>query len=347
VKNPYAPPESSGEIPPPPNPGPRPFLPRLPYTRWWPVVGGALAGLLMRFAFTGKAGDAFAAMMSAFIVGAPLAVGIVTVWLAERTERRSWSYYFLAPALATSITVLGTLLIMIEGLICAIVIVPLFAVLAGTAGLLMGAVCRFTDWPRPTIVGCFAVLPLIAGAFEHRLPLPALERSQDREIHVAAPPSAVWRELVDTRDIHPDEVEDAWMYRIGVPVPRAGSADVEEGLHLRRVTMGKGIRFDQVATEWRPEERVSWRYRFSADSFPPGALDDHVRIGGHYFDLGETTYSLRPDGAGTRLAVRMRYRVSTTFNWYAGPVADFLVGDFAQEILGFYARRAEDRQVAP
>ncbi len=65
-----------------------------------------------------------------------------------------------------------------------------------------------------------------------------------------------------------------------------------------------------------------------------------MRIGGHYFDVGETTYSLRAEGAGTRLSVRMRYRVSTHFNWYAGPVADFLVGDFAERILGFYARRA-------
>jgi hypothetical protein len=85
---------------------------------------------------------------------------------------------------------------------------------------------------------------------------------------------------------------------------------------------------------------VSWRYRFSEDSFPAGALDDHVRIGGHYFDLGETTYSLAARGAGTRLSVRMRYRVSTRFNWYAAPVADFLVGDFAERILEFYARRA-------
>ena len=63
---------------------------------------------------------------------------------------------------------------------------------------------------------------------------------------------------------------------------------MRDGEHLRHITMGKGVRFDQVATEWRENERVSWRYRFAEDSFPPGALDDHVRIGGEYFDLGET-----------------------------------------------------------
>jgi uncharacterized protein YndB with AHSA1/START domain len=279
-------------------------------------------------------------MLGSFIIGSPALVGFVTVYIAELTQRRSWTYYFAAPVFSAAFYVLATLAVTIEGLICAIIIVPLFALLAGLAGLAMGAICRFANWPRRTIVSCFAVLPLIAGSFEHRLPASERMREQDREMFIAAPPEKVWRELVDTRGIAPEEVDTAWMYRIGVPVPEAGAGEFRNGEHLRHITMGKGIHFDQVATEWQPHERVSWRYRFAEDSFPSGALDDHVRIGGHYFDLGETTYSLAAEGAGTRLSVKMRYRVSTHFNWYAGSVADFLVGDFAERILGFYARRA-------
>jgi hypothetical protein len=91
---------------------------------------------------------------------------------------------------------------------------------------------------------------------------------------------------------------------------------------------------------------VTRRYRFKPDSFPPGALDDHVRIGGEYFDLIESSYSLAPHDGGTRLTLRSRYRVSTHFNWYAGPVADFLIGDFSEVILRFYARRAERAAIA-
>jgi hypothetical protein len=42
----------------------------------------------------------------------------------------------------------------------------------------------------------------------------------------------------------------------------------------------------------------------------------------------------------------MRYRVSTHFNWYSGFVADLLIADFSEVILGFYARRAEAAAVA-
>ena len=49
-------------------------------------------------------------------------------------------------------------------------------------------------------------------------------------------------------------------------------------------------------------------------------------------------------GAYVTGVLQVRYRVSTHFNWYAGPVADLLVGDFAENFLNFYGRRAEADQ---
>ncbi|HEU5135999.1 MAG TPA: hypothetical protein VFU13_12690 [Steroidobacteraceae bacterium] len=314
---------------------------RLPYRGWWPFAGGALIGLTLRLIFRGDPGDAYTAMMGSFILGSPVLVAVITVYIAELQARRSWSYYFVAPALANVLYVLGTLLILIEGWVCAIIILPLFCLVGGIAGLAMGAICRATHWPRRAVVGCVAMLPLLTGGLEQRLALPARERVAEREIMVAADAARVWRELVDVHQIAPAELDDAWLYRIGVPLPVAGAAETRDGAHLRHMTMGKGIRFDQVATEWRENEQVTWRNLFSADSFPAGALDDHVRIGGHYFDVRETQYGLREIGGQTRLRIRMSYRVSTRFNWYAGPVADLLVGNFAEVALRFYARRAE------
>lgn len=106
--------------------------------------------------------------------------------------------------------------------------------------------------------------------------------------------------------------------------------------------MGKGIAFDQISTDWQAGRHVRWRYRFSSDSFPPRALDDHVRIGGEYFDLLDTQYSLSSVGSGmTSLRVSMSYRVSTRFNWYAQPVAALFVSNFEETALRLYARRAE------
>jgi len=320
---------------------PSPKTPSIPYAFWWPLLCGAVAGLLIRLVFSGGSGQPYAPMLAAFVYLAPFVVGMVTVYVAERSHRRSWGYYAWASALANALFVVGSLVILIEGIICAILIVPLFAAFGALGGLLMGMICRFTNWPRSTL-GCFAALPLLLGALggDPGTRVHALE-SVKQQVLVRAAPAEVWRHLMDADGIAPAEVETAWMYRIGVPMPLAGvTEETPEGL-VRDVRMGKGIHFSQVSTDWEPGRRVQWQYRFGPDSVPPGALDDHVRIGGHYFDLVGTTYTLIPQGGATVLEIDMQYRVSTDFDWYAKPLARWLIGDFSEVILDFYRQRSE------
>jgi hypothetical protein len=190
-------------------------------------------------------------------------------------------------------------------------------------------------------VGAVAILPLLMAGVEAPMPLPDRFGSLQHERLIAAAPEQVWAQVMDMPAIRPDEMQDGWMYRIGVPLPLSGVTRQDGGTLVRHVEMGRGIRFDQVSTDWQPALRVRWTYRFTADSFPPRAMDDHVRIGGRHFDLVDTVYTLEPEGAGTRLKVTMSYRVSTQFNWYAEPLARWLIGDFEAVALRLYAQRAE------
>jgi len=312
----------------------------LPFSIAWPLQVGAAVGVFMRLGFTGKPGGPYAAMMSSFVLLVPLLVGAMTVFVAEMQQRRSWSYYLLAPVLANALFIAATMAIMIEGLICAVVIVPLFCMFGAIGGLIMGVVCRTTRWSRRTLYG-IAALPLLLGGIEQELPVPVRERSIEHTRFVDAAPARIWSEIENPLDIAAGEVESAWVYRIGVPVPKAGRTErTGEGI-VRHITMGSGIHFDEVAVDWQPERHVRWSNRFTTDSFPPDTMDDHVRIGGRYLSIGDTDYTLTRVGAGTELRMTVRYRLSTSFNWYAGPVLDLLVGNFEDAILAFYARRAE------
>lgn len=327
----------------------------LPFSKWWPLAMGALTGIVLRLIFSGEPGamtgafvylvpiapgGAFTAMSGAFVYLAPIAVGAVTVYVAEAKQRRRWSYCVWAPMAANALFVLGTMAILIEGLICAIIILPLFCVLGAFGGLLMGVICRATRRRREAVYS-FAALPILLGL------LPTNEANHprigtiERTIVVEASPQQIWKQIHDARDIRPEEVGHAWMYRIGVPLPMAGVTHKTPTGFVRKISMGKSIHFDQVATEWKENRFVRWTYRFDKDSFPPMALDDHVTIGGHYFDLLDTAYKLHPTGPQvTELSITMRYRVSTQFNWYADRVARFLIGNFEEVILDFYRRRA-------
>ena len=305
-----------------------------------PLICGALVGVALRLFFSGTPGKPYQAMMSSFTLLVPILVGAVTVYMAERAARRSWSYYFYAAAAANALFVIGTMVIRVEGLICAVLAVPLFGLVGGLGGILMGAVCRWTKWPRPAIYS-FAALPLLLGGLEQNLALPQDIRSVERVRTISASPEAIWTHLTVAKNIRSDEIGTAWMYRIGVPLPLSAVTVLADGTQVRHIMMGKGIRFDQIAADWQPNRRVRWTYRFANDSFPSGALDDHVRIGGRYFDVIDTEYVLRKVNAGTELRVTMRYRVSTAFNWYTQPIAEFLVGNFEEAALRFYATRAE------
>lgn len=304
------------------------------------MLAGVLAGLALRLVFSGEPGSPYAAMMGAFIYLSPIIVGAVTVYLAETRQRRSWAYYIWAPFLANVLYVIGTLLVMIEGLVCAAVIVPLFAALGSVGGLIMGAVCRLTNWPKQVLFSV-GILPLILGSVETNVPLLDRIGTVERTSIIDARPEEIWKQLLNAQDIRPEEVDRAWVYRIGVPVPLAGVTHQTPDGPVRRVTMGKGIYFDQVAADWHENRHVRWTYRFYENSFPRYALDDHVVIGGHYFDLTDTSYTLTPKGDQTALRVRIQYRVSTRFNWYADPVARVLLGNVADVNLEYYRHRSE------
>lgn len=315
---------------------------RLPFERWWPFVFGVAAGLMLRLVFSGSPGQGYATMMASFIYLSPIVVGAVTVYVAERTRRRTWTYYASAAFLANLFYVGGTLVFMIEGLICAVVILPVFATLGMIGGLVMGAVCRMTQWPKQTLLAFWA-LPLLLGGIEsHFEPAQQLREVEHMRV-IRASPERIWSEIHAARDIRPDEVARAWFFRIGVPLPLAGVSAERGGEKVRTLNLGKDVHFEQVAVDWEENRRVRWSHRYQPDSFPPYALDEHVVLGGHYFDITTTTYELRPVAGGTELHVRMAYRVSTTFNWYAEPVARLMIANFEQVLLDFYRLRCEEQ----
>lgn len=310
----------------------------MPFSAIYPFAAGIVVGLLMRLVFFGGEEDPLSVMSGAFVFGAPLLIGAVTVFVAERLAPRGWGYYATSGALAAILFVLGTMLIMIEGLICAVLISPLFALLGTVGGLIMGAACRLGRHMMKALHS-FLLLPLLLMAFESNTELPTRTYEIERSTLIDVPREVVWQQLQRVPAIGEREVDEAWVFRIGVPKPQSATPSTEV-VPARRIKMGKQVYFDQVIEESRENEYIRWSYRFYDDSFPAGSMDDHVKIGGSYFDLIDTSYTLLPEGSQTRLIVRFRYRLSTRFNWYAAPILDHLLRDAADTYLALYRARA-------
>jgi hypothetical protein len=187
----------------------------------------------------------------------------------------------------------------------------------------------------------------VLGGLEGNVITPSRFGNVERTVMIRAAPEAVWRQILNASDIKPEEMQHAWIFRIGVPLPLAGVVEPSPNGVVRKIRMGKDVHFDQVFTESREYRYVHWTYRLYPDSFPPYALDDHVVVGGYYFDVKDTSYTLTPTGDSTELRINMGYRVTTQFNWYAEPLARYLLGNFEEVVLDFYRRRSETPSANP
>lgn len=71
-------------------------------------------------------------------------------------------------------------------------------------------------------------------------------------------------------------------------------------------------------------------------------MDDHVAIGGEFFNLLDTTFTLTPVNAQqTTLTLTAHYKIHSAINFYAIPLSTVLGHDFVATILGLYQFRSE------
>lgn len=330
-------------VTPDPFPNNPPIQALFPFSKWMPFFFGAVYGFLMRLIYKGQVlqGDWSSDVMSmSFAVFTPMAVGAITVYFAERNRRRSVAFYIVGSWVSLFFFVLGVSLIKLEGFVCIVLATPLFMILAAFGGVIMGIVCRKSKH-KNTTVNSLALLPFVVALGEMGQPLPEHIQEVKQSIHINAPAEAVWHHINFPTDIKPEELKGGFAYKIGVPYPIEARTMSPTVGGKRELKWQRGVHFEEIIEAYTENQFIQWKYVFTPDSFPLGSLDDHVAIGGKYFNLENTSYRLTPEAGGTRLDISVKYRVSTGFNWYANPWAEFLITDTADAILSFYKQRSE------
>jgi len=317
--------------------------PTLPFSGWMPFFWGAVYGIAARLMFSGNViggMQGLDTMSMAFAVIVPVVVGAITIYMAEKSARRSVLFYIFAPWLSVCLFVAGTAAALIEGSICIAMALPMFLGLASLGGLVMGAVCRWLNRPIRTLQSV-TILPLVFALAQTGQPLTEVTHTISRSVYISSAPEAIWNQITSPGNIHSDEIQDGVAYLIGVPYPVEAQLDKPGVGGIRHSVWQRGVAFDEIITHWERLHEISWQYQFNPDSFPPGSMDDHVVLGGRYFKLDNTSYILTPYAGGTRLDINISYRVNTGFNWYAAPMAKLLISNEADTLLNFYKHRAE------
>ena len=99
--------------------------------------------------------------------------------------------------------------------------------------------------------------------------------------------------------------------------------------------------FTETVNKWEPEDDLRFSIHANTDSIPRTTLDEHVTIGGAFFDVLDGEYQLEQRPDGVLLHLKSRERLSTHFNPYAGQWTDAVMRAIQEQILAVIRRRCE------
>jgi hypothetical protein len=308
---------------------------------------GAGAGLAYGLALRLLAGlhvAGFEVMTIGFICFMPFALGSVTVYFAEVGRAQPIWRWIILPWVSMAGALAATMLVLLEGAICVLMLTPLALVLASLGGLLGGLAGRMVRSRRLrlSMMACVMVLPFFTATWERPVFYQLELRRVENVIDIKASPEVIWRNIERVRAIRTEELPKSWTRKIGFPDPVEATLSHEGVGGVRNASFTGGLSFIETVDVWEPEQRLAFSIAADTDRIPATTLDEHVRVGGPYFDVLRGEYRLESLGNGvTRLHLSSQQRVSTDFNWYARLWTDAVMSDLQRRILHVIRQRCE------
>jgi len=315
---------------------------RRPY--FYSVGIGLLYALVARFVFDRHLfGNNDFLLSVSFLLLTPIALGAISAHFAPAEATSSWRTIW-APALNTLLFLATALIFNLEGMICVIILFPLFLGLGPIGVMFYDVFAKPSTGSRDKtlVVSAFALMPFVAAPLENQLSTPHDFHRVENSVIIAAPATVVWQHIVRVAPIQAADLGHSFIDDIGFPRPVEATLTHEGVGGVRHATFERGIEFIETVDDWQPLQRLSFSIAPNTATILPTTFDEHVTVGGKFFDVLRGTYELRPAGPGrTQLVLYSQQRVSTNLNWYASLWTDFVMAEIQQRILMVLRRRCE------
>lgn len=276
-----------------------------------------------------------------YIFVLPIVLGAIPVLFSTKEQLKAYTSYLLWPWMITLTFFLLAYVTNFEGMICLVIIVAPFLVL-GTIGAFIFRLIKIKEKGTGTKLYASLVLPFLILGFESDFKATDQFHTVTTSIEINADKLQVWENIKNVRNIRTDEIEPHFVHLIGIPKPLNGALDRDGVGGIRHITWEKGIKFEETITSW--DERNGFTYDIHVDprSISPKTLDEHVMIGGRYFNVLKGSYKIDSIAPQKSLVIlSCTYRVTTNLNWYSKLWADFILNDFNKMILEIIEKRSE------
>jgi len=302
---------------------------------WKGVLAGALAGV--GFGLTGfflaRIPGPGAPMGSVMFFLVPLAAG-VAITMVTAPPRAIGA----AALLATIVSLLFLVSLKAEGVLCALMALPLVfvALLAGVAvGLLIRWLSRIVEGSHTAVTSCVLVLLPLAVYAGHRVEMKTLIHPRAEivttTIELPATPEQVWANIQSLPAV---EGTKPFLMRIGLPIPQRC---VLEGTAVgsKRICYFDQGSIEERVLEWDPPRRMRL------------AIDRTNMPGRHWLEFEGAEYDLAPNAGGTRLTRTTTIESNLYPAWYWRRFERLGVEDEHEYLFSDLSRRFASNSQAP
>ena len=316
------------------------------------IAAGALYGLAIRALpwnqrlphwLDSVTGLLILVMSVGFVIVLPFSMGYITIAIQARKSHVGILARIFAPWVAVLMAFAVCALALWEGAICIVMLAPIALLCASLGGLAAGSVVN-PKHPKTALLSVVLVgaLPFASTSIERQVtPFPDI-RSVESSIEVRSDKARIWRNIERVPAISAQELPSAWNRTIGFPRPLEATLDREGIGGVRHATFAGGVLFIETIDVWEPLRRLGFSIRADTKNIPHTTLDEHVTVGGPYFDVLHGEYILDPVSPDVvRLRLVSRHRVSTDFDWYARLWTDAVMRDVQRSILYVIKNRCE------
>lgn len=298
--------------------------------------------VLLRVVFGAqKASDWYSVMSIAFLFLVPATVGILTVYRADIEKVKKLKYRIIAPWGPVMVFLIISIVFTLEGLACWLMALPLFLIFSSIGGL-VGGYFKLNKRNNRLEVSLLVLLPLLISPVEHLIGKKSSIYTVYTHIDINASANEIWENITSLETIHEEDDSGILNQILGFPRPLKAELDYKGVGGNRKGIFTNGLIFSETITEYEENKRMVFSIKANTYDIPPTTLDEHILIGGEYFDILKGTYRLEKIDEGKyRLHLFTEFKVNTTFNFYAGWWGEMILRDIQNNILRVEKKRSE------
>jgi hypothetical protein len=309
------------------------------------IVGiTVIVALVIRFMFDVNDWQSLWSVMTlTFFASLPYLVGVLAIYMSGIDKVKSLRYRIFFPWIPIFVFFAITLLLSIEGWACWVMVLPLFLIFASLGGLTAGYFkLKKLRQSGNLHLSLTVLLPFFLAPIEQAIgEIPGFYKASTY-IDIDASGEKIWRNVTRVSEI--DESEDNRGLTNFLQIPRPIRAELNyEGVGAKREAIfDGGLVFNETVLTYEHEKMMSFSIKANTYEIPSTTFDEHVLIGGDFFDVLEGTYLLEQTGEQKyRLHLHSEFKLTTSFNFYASVWAKWIMSDIQENILQVIKKRSE------